>query len=99
MLHRWRRAEVDLVFPTMRTMRVLAQFPNAASLLAAVSAAETDAAGGVPKVVDDASGQRVALDDTERATAHVGWRALRSRWRSDSRQEALDRAAADEGAA
>src|SRR3954467_1947673 len=52
MLARWRRAEIDLVFPTMRTMRVLAQFPTAASLLAAVCAAEADAKHGAPRVVD-----------------------------------------------
>ena len=104
MLHRWWRGEVDLVFPTMRTIRVLAQFPNAESLLAAVRAAEDDANGGAPRVVDDSSGQRVALDDAERATAARGWRALRSRWRSDARvEEAIDRADASrrpgEGAA
>jgi 8-oxo-dGTP pyrophosphatase MutT (NUDIX family) len=99
MLHRWRRGEVDLVFPTMRTVRVLAQFPTAAALLGAVRAAEDDAAGGALRVVDDSSGQRVALDDAERATAPRGWRALRSRWRTDARQEAIDRAGAgnDEG--
>jgi 8-oxo-dGTP pyrophosphatase MutT (NUDIX family) len=100
MLHRWRRGEVDLVFPTMRTMRVLAQFPTAGALLGAVRAAEADAGEGAPRVVDDSSGQRVALDDGERATAQRGWRALRSRGRTDARQEAIDRAAeADEGAA
>ncbi len=98
MLDRWRRAQVDLVFPTMRTMRVLARFPTAAALLDAVRAAERDAAGGAPKVVDDASGQRVALDAAERAGARNGWRALRSRWRSDARQEEIDRAADEDGA-
>ncbi len=96
MLWRWRHAEVDLVFPTMRTMRVLEQFGSATELLDAVRAAEIDAGSGAPKVVDDASGQRVALDDRERASAAPGWRALRSRWRSDARQEEIDRAAANE---
>ena len=99
MLHRWRRGEVDLVFPTMRTIRVLAEFPNARSLLAAVRAAEDDANGSAPRWSTTRRVSASRSTTTERATAARGWRALRSRWRTDARQEAIDRAAADEGAA
>jgi 8-oxo-dGTP pyrophosphatase MutT (NUDIX family) len=103
MLGRWQRGAVDLVFPTMRTMRALARFETASDLLDAVRAAEADAGHAAPRVLDDSSGQRIALDAPERARATRGWRPLRSRWRADARQEAIDRAEAladeDEGAA
>jgi 8-oxo-dGTP pyrophosphatase MutT (NUDIX family) len=100
MLDRWRQGDVDLVFPTMRTMRALARFATADALLRAVREAERDAGDAAPAVIDDSSGQRIALDDAERArSAAGGWRPLRSRLRGDARQEARDRAELDAGAA
>ncbi len=99
MVARWRRGDVDLMFPTMRTLRVLARFTTASAFLDAVRTAERAAGGTAPRVVADGSGQRIALWPHEFEAAEPGWRALRSRLKVDARLEAIDRAAVDEGAA
>jgi 8-oxo-dGTP pyrophosphatase MutT (NUDIX family) len=71
------RGDLELIFPTYRTLRVLETFGTATALLDAVRAANADATQP-PLVVADASGQRVALNDEERAAATRGWRALTS---------------------
>jgi 8-oxo-dGTP pyrophosphatase MutT (NUDIX family) len=81
------RGDSELIFPTYRTLRILEQFETAAALLAAVRDANA-AADRAPLVVPDASGQRIALTDDDRAVATRGWRALRS-------QPLLDLAAMD----
>lgn len=93
LLHRWSRDELELIFPTMRTLRVMEQYATSAELLAAMheADAEATAAAAAPWVVDDASGERVAHPfDPE--PERRGWRALRSRWQDDAQTEAADRA-------
>jgi len=74
---RHERGDIELIFPTYRTLRVLETFGTATELLAAVRDANrtTDTA---PLVVADASGQRVALSPAERDGATCGWRTLTS---------------------
>jgi 8-oxo-dGTP pyrophosphatase MutT (NUDIX family) len=74
---RHERGDIELIFPTYRTLRVLETFASAGALLDAVRAANADATQP-PLVVADASGQRVALHDDERAVAAPGWRTLTS---------------------
>lgn len=59
---------VELIFPTLRSVRAIARFSHARDLLAALAATPRDAAGR-PYVVADASGERVVLpfDDVSRA--------------------------------
>lgn len=54
------RGEVDLIFPTMRSLRALACFGKAAELVAALDSVPHDDHGR-PAVVPDASGERVLL--------------------------------------
>jgi 8-oxo-dGTP pyrophosphatase MutT (NUDIX family) len=93
LLHRWSRDEIDLIFPTMRTLRVLEQYSTADSVLAALRAADAEATAALdaPWVVDDASGERVA-HPFDPAPRRRGWRQLESRWQDDARTEAADRA-------
>jgi 8-oxo-dGTP pyrophosphatase MutT (NUDIX family) len=74
---RHERGDIELIFPTYRTLRVLEAFATSTALLDAVRAANVDPTQP-PLVVADASGQRVALDDAERADATRGWRTLTS---------------------
>jgi 8-oxo-dGTP pyrophosphatase MutT (NUDIX family) len=74
---RHERGEIELIFPTYRTLRVLETYATASALLDAVRTANVDA-DRAPLVVTDASGQRIALDDHERASATRGWRTLTS---------------------
>jgi len=62
------RGDVELIFPTLRTLVAVARFAKASELLAALDRAPR-AAGGRPLVVPDGSGERVVLphDDAERA--------------------------------
>ena len=76
-LSRYAAGEIDLIFPTLRTLRVLESFTSAAALLDAVGDANR-ATDAPPLVVADASGQRVALDDDDLDGAVRGWRSLTS---------------------
>jgi len=76
-LARYASGEIDLIFPTLRTLRVLESFTTAAELLDAVGHANR-AADAAPFVVPDSSGQRVALGTDDLAGAARGWRALTS---------------------
>jgi 8-oxo-dGTP pyrophosphatase MutT (NUDIX family) len=77
-LARYAAGEIDLIFPTLRTLRVLESFESATALLDAVRAAN-HAADGAPLVVPDFSGQRIALAADDGALAVEGWRSLTSR--------------------
>jgi 8-oxo-dGTP pyrophosphatase MutT (NUDIX family) len=70
--------DLDLIFPTLRTLRVLESFESAASLLEAVREANR-APDRPPLVVADAPGQRVALTGDDRDVAFPGWGTLASR--------------------
>jgi 8-oxo-dGTP pyrophosphatase MutT (NUDIX family) len=77
-LDRHARGDLDLIFPTLRTLCVLESFANATALVDAVR----DANGTrdqPPLVVPDASGERVALPGDDLAAATRGWRGLTSR--------------------
>jgi 8-oxo-dGTP pyrophosphatase MutT (NUDIX family) len=77
-LARHASGDIELIFPTLRTLRVIESFTTAAELLAAVRDANpTD--GGAPLLVSDASGERVALAGDDLASATRGWRTLTSR--------------------
>ncbi len=95
MLHRWSRDDVELIFPTMRTLQVLEQFESAAALLESLRAvdAEATANGTAPWVIDDASGERVAHSFDDPMSRRRGWRALTSAWERDAAAEAADRRA------
>lgn len=69
-LERHERGEIDLIFPTWRTLLALDRFPSAAAALAAVQSAR--GADGRVRVVAEGSGERVLLpgDDTRDAR---GW--------------------------
>jgi 8-oxo-dGTP pyrophosphatase MutT (NUDIX family) len=93
-LRRCRAGEMDLIFPTLRTLIALSRFEESAELLAAARSAQHQ---GAPLVIDDASGQRVYLPGDDRAGARRAWRSLGSRLELDM---ALERAFfEDEGAA
>ena len=61
----------------MRTLRVLESFESAAALLDAVRAANR-ATDAPPRVVADASGQRIALAADDADATVAGWRGLTS---------------------
>jgi 8-oxo-dGTP pyrophosphatase MutT (NUDIX family) len=77
-LARYAAGELDLIFPTLRTLRVLASFDTAAALLDEVREAN-DASDRPPLVVADASGCHIALHGDGAATAARGWPVLTSK--------------------
>jgi 8-oxo-dGTP pyrophosphatase MutT (NUDIX family) len=76
-LARYGAGDLDLVFPTLRTLRVLESFGTASALLEAVRAANS-ATDAPPHVVADASGQRIAFANDDVDAAAPGWRSLTS---------------------
>jgi 8-oxo-dGTP pyrophosphatase MutT (NUDIX family) len=76
-LARYATGELDLIFPTLRTLRVLESFDTAAELLDDVRRAN-DESDRPPLVVADASGRRIALRGDDGAAAVRGWPALTS---------------------
>ena len=76
-LARYAAGDLDLIFPTLRTLRVLESFESADALLDAVRAANREP-DRPPLVVADASGQRVALATDDGELAVSGWRRLTS---------------------
>jgi 8-oxo-dGTP pyrophosphatase MutT (NUDIX family) len=77
-LARYAAGELDLIFPTLRTLRVLESFDTAAELLDDVRRAN-DESDHPPLVVADASGRRIALRGDAGAAVVRGWPALTSR--------------------
>jgi len=77
-LARYASGDLDLIFPTLRTLRVMEWFDTAAALLDAVRATDR-APDRSPLVVADASGQRVALAGDDPDLATPGWRSLTAR--------------------
>lgn len=77
-LARFAAGEIDLVFPTMRTLVLLERFGTAAALLDAVRAANGDRSGP-PLVMSDASGEHVVLPGCDPSAARRAWRPLDSR--------------------
>jgi 8-oxo-dGTP pyrophosphatase MutT (NUDIX family) len=77
-LARYAAGELELIFPTLRTLRVLESFSSAGALLDAIRAASL-ATDQPPFVVADASGQRIALPDDPVAGAARDWSPLTSR--------------------
>ena len=77
-LARYASGDLDLIFPTLRTLRVLASFPTAAALLDEVRTANA-ASDRPPLVVADASGCHIALGSDDGATAVRGWPVLTSK--------------------
>ncbi len=75
-LERFRGGDIDLIFPTMRSLLAIARFDRRDELIAAVLAAQPE--GTPPLVVDDGSGERVALPGDDHATARRAWAPLRS---------------------
>jgi 8-oxo-dGTP pyrophosphatase MutT (NUDIX family) len=100
-LVRWNADDIDLIFPTMRSLQMLARFESTASLLDAVARADRLArkVESAPFVVDDGSGERLALFPSDMSNARRGWRALGERPGVDLAIQAADRAAIDEGVA
>jgi 8-oxo-dGTP pyrophosphatase MutT (NUDIX family) len=76
-LARYAAGDLDLIFPTLRTLRVLESFASADALLDAVRVANREP-DRPPLVVADASGQRVALATDDGELAVSGWRGLTS---------------------
>jgi 8-oxo-dGTP pyrophosphatase MutT (NUDIX family) len=76
-LARYATGDLELIFPTLRTLRVLESFDTAAALLDEVQRAN-EAADRPPLVVADASGRRIALRSDADATAVRGWPTLTS---------------------
>jgi 8-oxo-dGTP pyrophosphatase MutT (NUDIX family) len=77
-LARYAAGDLDLIFPTLRTLRVLESYESATALLEAVRDAN-HSLEGPPLVVPDASGQRIALTADDARVAVLGWRSLTSR--------------------
>ncbi|MCZ7535431.1 MAG: NUDIX domain-containing protein [Acidimicrobiia bacterium] len=79
-LARNERADIELIMPTIRSLRWLERFETTAAVLAAAdAAASASAQDRAPLVVSDTFGERIALDDDEMAVAVPGWRPL-STW-------------------
>jgi 8-oxo-dGTP pyrophosphatase MutT (NUDIX family) len=76
-LARYAAGDLDLIFPTLRTLRVLESFDTATALLDAAREANR-ATDGPPRVVADASGQRIAFAADDGEAAVPGWRSLTS---------------------
>ncbi len=71
-LERCRAREIELIFPTLRSLIAIARYSRTEDLLAAVATAQTT----TPlTVIDDSSGQRIRLPGDERE-GHLGWRSL-----------------------
>lgn len=87
-LARYAAGDLDLIFPTLRTLRVLERFGSAAALLDAVREANR-APDRPPLVVPDVPGQRIALPGDDTSVAVRGWRSLLSISRSDLDAAAL----------
>ena len=85
MLRRWGNDEIELIFPTMRTLRVMEQFDNAHDIVAALANAEADghANDQTSLLVDDASGERVMFAHEVRDDARRGWKPLEPSWQTD----------------
>jgi 8-oxo-dGTP pyrophosphatase MutT (NUDIX family) len=77
-LARHESGDLELIFPTLRTLRVLESYETATALLDAVRDANR-ATDRPPLVVPDASGQRIALSGDDVGGATSGWRTLTSR--------------------
>ncbi len=71
-LERCRAREIELIFPTLRSLVAIARYSNVDDLLGDVMAAQASAP---PTVIDDSSGQRIQLPG-DAAIAHRGWRPL-----------------------
>ena len=65
---RHERGEIDLIFPTLRSLQALARFPSVAALFAALDQVPRDERGRLC-VVAEASGERVLLPDDDPARA------------------------------
>ena len=74
-LERQSRNEIDLILPTVCSLRWLARFASAAEVLAAADAAAVTP-DSPPLVVTDIFGERIALDADELSGAVPGWRPL-----------------------
>jgi 8-oxo-dGTP pyrophosphatase MutT (NUDIX family) len=81
-LARYAAGDLDLIFPTLRTLRVLEPFETAAALLEEVRRAN-EASDRPPFVVADASGRRIALRSDAGTTAVRGWPVLTSQGELD----------------
>ncbi len=64
-LRRHREGEIELLFPTVRTLQAISRFTSAAELLAAAEAASGDVASVEPRVVVEANGARILLPGDE----------------------------------
>jgi 8-oxo-dGTP pyrophosphatase MutT (NUDIX family) len=64
------RGEIELVFPTLRTLQVLAPYPTARALLVDIDRAPRDEHG--PLVLRDSNGERIVLPDDDPRDA-VRW--------------------------
>jgi 8-oxo-dGTP pyrophosphatase MutT (NUDIX family) len=75
-LRQYRDGDIDLIFPTMRTLTVLSQFATARDALDVIGAVERDDTGHVA-VVPDGGGERVHFPTDTHAAANVaatfGW--------------------------
>jgi 8-oxo-dGTP pyrophosphatase MutT (NUDIX family) len=71
-LDRFRDGDVDLIFPTMRTLTVLSDFTRTDDALRALDEVARDEARR-PRVVHDGGGERVALAGDVSTTAAFGW--------------------------
>lgn len=69
------RDEIELIAPTIFTLRWLARFDTADEVLDAADRA-TSGGGSPPLVVSEGLGERIALDETERSNAAPGWMPL-----------------------
>jgi 8-oxo-dGTP pyrophosphatase MutT (NUDIX family) len=67
-----REGDIDLIFPTMRTLSILSRFETAREAIATLGDVARDAAGR-PEIVSDGGGERVALAGD--APAKFGWTA------------------------
>lgn len=85
MLERARRRELELIFPTLRSLQALARFDRTEALLDAVAAAQP--VDGALRLVGDSSGERVHLPGDDEPL-RSSWRPLTSRLDLDLAAEA-----------
>jgi 8-oxo-dGTP pyrophosphatase MutT (NUDIX family) len=71
-LSAYRRGEIELIFPTLRSLLALARFETTRELFDALEAVPHDGAGR-PLVVSEGSGERVALPGDELHDAYASW--------------------------